>query len=149
MLVVYPVAVALLIGFAFSRGADKPTVAVFNQVPPDEQIQIGNQRLGSVLGPGELSGRVKTVEVSLARRGQAEGPRRRCARARWSSRPTRVQQGRSRTLEQSQVELIVNEEDPVKGRLVDDTISSVVAGAEPAPLARADQAEPAIPRSCC
>ena len=64
VLVVYPVAVALLIGFAFSRGSDKPTVAVLNQVPPDEQVQIGNQRLGSVLGSGELSSRVDTIKVS-------------------------------------------------------------------------------------
>lgn len=74
VLVVYPVAVALLIGFAFSRGADKPTVAVFNQVPPDEQIQIGNQRLGSVLGPGEPLRAGQDGRGLLARRGQAEGP---------------------------------------------------------------------------
>ena len=30
VLIVYPVAIALLIGFAFSRGSDKPTVAVFH-----------------------------------------------------------------------------------------------------------------------
>jgi ABC-type multidrug transport system permease subunit len=125
VLIVYPVVVALLIGFAFSRGSDKPTVAVFNQVPPGEEIQIGNQRLGSVLGPHELSGRVKTVKVSSraeAKRKVRDGD---ALAALIIPRDT-VQKAESQ-LEQSQVELLVNQEDPVKGQLVDDAISSIVA----------------------
>ncbi len=125
VLVVYPVAVALLIGFAFSRGSDKPTVAVFNQVPRDEQVQIGNQQLGSVLGPHELAGRVKTINVSS--RGEAERKvRDGDALAALIIPPDAVRKAQSQ-VDQTQVELFVNEEDPVKGRLVDDTISSVVA----------------------
>jgi ABC-type multidrug transport system permease subunit len=125
VLVVYPVVVALLIGFAFSRGSDKPTVAVFNQVPPGEQVRIGNQRLGSVLGPAELSGRVDIIEVSSrdeARRKVRDGD----ALAALIVPRDAVRKAESQ-LEQSQIELLVNQEDPVKGRLVDDTISSVVA----------------------
>jgi ABC-type multidrug transport system permease subunit len=40
--------------------------------------------------------------------------------------PDTVQKAESQT-EQSQIELLVNQEDPVKGRLVDDAIASVVA----------------------
>jgi ABC-type multidrug transport system permease subunit len=125
VLVVYPVAVALLIGFAFSRGSDKPTVAVLNQVPPDEQVQIGNQRLGSVFGPGELSSRVETIKVSSraeATRKVRDGD----ALAALIIPPDTARKAASQ-LEQSQIELLVNQEDPVKGQLVDDTISSVVA----------------------
>ncbi len=125
VLVVYPVAVALLIGFAFSRGSDKPTVAVFNQVPPDEQIQIGDQRLGRVLGPEELSGRVNTIDVSSrdeAKRKVRDGD----ALAALIIPRDAVTKAQS-LVDQSQVELLVNEEDPVKGQLVDDTISSVLA----------------------
>jgi ABC-type multidrug transport system permease subunit len=125
VLVVYPVAIALLVGFAFSRGSDKPTVAVFNQVPTDEQVQIGNQRLGAVLGPAELSSRVDTVNVSSreeAKRKVRDGD---ALAALIIPRDT-VRKAESQ-LEQSRVELLVNEEDPVKGQLVDDTISSVVA----------------------
>jgi ABC-type multidrug transport system permease subunit len=125
VLVVYPVAVALLIGFAFSRGADKPTVAVFNQVPPGEEIEIGNQRLGAVLGPRELSGRVETVKVSS--RDEAERKVRDGDALAALIIPRDTVSKAESQLEQSQVELLVNQEDPVKGQLVDDAISSVVA----------------------
>jgi ABC-2 type transport system permease protein len=125
VLVVYPVAVALLIGFAFSRGSDKPTVAILNQVPADEQVQIGNQRLGSVLGPSELSSRVDTIKVS-SRDEAARKVRDGDALAALIIPRDTVRKATSQ-VEQSQVELLVNQEDPVKGQLVDDTISSVVA----------------------
>jgi ABC-type multidrug transport system permease subunit len=134
VLVVYPVAVALLIGFAFSRGSDKPTVAVLNQVPSDEQVQIGNQRLGSVLGPGELSSRVDTIKVSS--RAEATRKVRDGDALAALIIPADTARKAASQLEQSQVELLVNQEDPVKGQLVDDTISSVVA-AENRRLSRA------------
>jgi ABC-2 type transport system permease protein len=134
VLVVYPVAVALLIGFAFSRGADRPTVAILNQVPADEQVQIGNQRLGSVLGSGELSSRVKTINVS-SRDEAARKVRDGDALAALII-PRDTARKAASQLEQSQVELLVNQEDPVKGQLVDDAISSLVA-AENRRLSRA------------
>src|SRR5262249_54134693 len=45
VLIVYPVAVALLIGFALSRGSDRPTVAVFDQVPAGERLEVGGANL--------------------------------------------------------------------------------------------------------
>jgi ABC-2 type transport system permease protein len=125
VLVVYPVAVALLIGFAFSRGSDKPTVAVLNQVPADEQVVIGGERLGTLLGDRELGRRVKVIKVSSrkeAERKVRDGD----ALAALIIPEDAVRKAQSQ-LDQSQVELLVNEEDPVKGRLVDDTISGVVA----------------------
>jgi ABC-type multidrug transport system permease subunit len=125
VLVVYPVAVALLIGFAFSRGSDKPTIALFDQVPPDEQLEIGNQRLGALLGKDELARRVETIDVSSrdeAERKVRDGD----ALAALIIPADTVRKAQSQ-LDQSQIELLVNEEDPVKGQLVDDTISSVVA----------------------
>jgi ABC-type multidrug transport system permease subunit len=125
VLVVYPVLVALLIGFALSRGSEKPTIAVLNQVPKDERLQIGNQDLGSLLSRGELSKRVRTVNVSSreeARRKVRDGD----VLAALIIPADAVRKATSE-VDQSQVELLVNEEDPVKGRLVDDSISSVVA----------------------
>jgi ABC-2 type transport system permease protein len=134
VLVAYPIVVALLIGFAFSRGADKPTVAVLNEVPPDEQIQIGNQNLGSVLGSRELSSRVKVLKVSS--RGEAERKVRDGDALAALIIPRDAVTKAESQLGQSQVELLVNEEDPVKGRFVDDTIASAVA-AENRRLSRA------------
>jgi ABC-2 type transport system permease protein len=125
VLVVYPVAVALLIGFALSRGSDKPTVAVLDEVPPGEQLEIGSEQLGSVIGPDELSRRVKTVKVSS--RAEAERKVRDGDALAAVIIPRDTVRKAQSQLEQSQVELLVNEEDPVKGQLVDDTITAVVA----------------------
>jgi ABC-2 type transport system permease protein len=45
LLVFYPVAIALLIGFALSRAPSKPKVAVVDLSPPGQEIEIGNQHL--------------------------------------------------------------------------------------------------------
>jgi ABC-2 type transport system permease protein len=46
LLIVYPIVIALMIGFALSSPPGKPKVAFLNEVPPDKQhIQFGTQRL--------------------------------------------------------------------------------------------------------
>ncbi len=125
VLIVYPVVVALLIGFALSRGSEKPTIAVLNQVPADQRLQIGDQDLGSLLSHDQLSRRVHTVAVSSraeAKRKVRDGD----ALAALIVPADAVTKATSE-VDQSEIELFVNEEDPVKGRLVDDSISSVVA----------------------
>jgi ABC-type multidrug transport system permease subunit len=125
VLIVYPVAVALLIGFALSRGSDKPTVAVFDQVPSDERLEVGGADLGPVLGPSQLARHVKRIDVHS--RAEAEHKvRDGDALAAVIIPPDTVRKAESQ-LSQSQIELLVNQEDPVKGRLVDDAIASVVA----------------------
>ena len=41
LLVLYPVLIALLVGFAISRDPDKPRVAFLNEVPPDTRVLVG------------------------------------------------------------------------------------------------------------
>ena len=41
LLVIYPVAIALLIGLALSRGPTKPRVAVVNETTPGATVQVG------------------------------------------------------------------------------------------------------------
>jgi ABC-2 type transport system permease protein len=46
LLIVYPVAIALLIGFALSSSPDKPRVAFLNEVPPDKgNVPVGSQHI--------------------------------------------------------------------------------------------------------
>lgn len=46
LLVLYPVAIALLIGLALSRGPDKPTVAFVNEIPPGQAVaNLGGRRV--------------------------------------------------------------------------------------------------------
>ncbi len=45
LLVIYPVAIALLIGFAISRSPGKPKVAIANLSPPGKAIELGKRKL--------------------------------------------------------------------------------------------------------
>jgi ABC-2 type transport system permease protein len=46
LLIVYPVAIALLIGFAISRSPSRPRVAIVDETPPGQVITLGGQRIG-------------------------------------------------------------------------------------------------------
>ena len=54
LLVAYPVLIAVLVGFAISRGPEKPRVAFLNEVPADTRINVGEasscRRSGSATG---------------------------------------------------------------------------------------------------
>jgi ABC-2 type transport system permease protein len=45
VLVVYPVAIALLIGLAISRSPGKPRVAIVDETAPGQTVQVGSQRV--------------------------------------------------------------------------------------------------------
>ena len=64
LLVVYPLAVALLVGAALSSGPSKPKVAFANLVPPgDAQINLGGQRLDATTYAEELFKNVDPIRV--------------------------------------------------------------------------------------
>ena len=45
MLVLYPIVIAVLIGFALSRGPDKPEVAFYNELPASAgTLELGGRR---------------------------------------------------------------------------------------------------------
>ena len=65
LLIIYPIAIATLMGFALSSGPDKPRVAFLNQVPANrETIQLGDQKLNIRAYTGELLKAIETVPVS-------------------------------------------------------------------------------------
>jgi hypothetical protein len=45
VLVIYPVAIALLIGLAISRSPGKPKVAIVDETPPGQTVQVGSKRV--------------------------------------------------------------------------------------------------------
>ena len=63
LLVVYPVAIALLIGFAISASPSKPKVAVVDETPPGETITLGGRRVGLDEYTNELFDHVQVVRV--------------------------------------------------------------------------------------
>jgi ABC-2 family transporter protein len=64
LLVVYPVAVALLIGFAISRSPSKPRVAIVDETPPGETFTLGDTRVGLAEYTDRLFSQVQVVRVS-------------------------------------------------------------------------------------
>ena len=134
LLVLYPVVIAILIGFALSDEGGKPRVAFLNQVDPEDaafQIGGGEEELDRGIARDELCKRVECVDVET--REEAE---------------QKVEDGdvlgalivpadileklRSLTSldpEQPTVEVLVNEDDPVKAQLVDDRIQALITEA--------------------
>jgi hypothetical protein len=133
LLIAYPVVLGVLIGFALSGDGSKPRVAFLNLVPDTEQFQIGGEDEGIDRGIArdELCSRVECVDVES--RAEAE---------------QKVEDGdviaalilpedlldeleslASLNPRQPTVEVLVNEDDPVKASLVDDRISALVTEA--------------------
>ena len=132
LLVVYPVAIAILIGFALSRGPAKPRVAFLNQVPAGEEFSFGGEtEFGQVDAREELCARIECIDVDSedeARQKVEDGD----ALAALIIPPDLIDKLRSLTTlnpEQPSVEVLVNDEDPLKAELVGDRIDSLVTEA--------------------
>jgi len=140
LLVIYPVAIAVLIGFALSRGPEKPRVAFVNQIPAGQELSLGTGGLDEAEARDQLCSRVECVDVSSeqeARDKVASGD----VLGALILPPDLIERLQSLTgLNPSQpvVKVLVNEEDPVKAGLVDDRIDSLVAEAN---LRVSDQVE--------
>ncbi len=63
LLVIYPVAIALLIGFAISRSPTRPRVAIVDETAPGETIKVGSQRVEVGEYARQLFSQVQAVEV--------------------------------------------------------------------------------------
>ncbi len=63
LLIVYPVAIALLIGLAISRSPSRPRVAIVDEAPPGETVKVGTQRVAVGAYARALFDQVQAVEV--------------------------------------------------------------------------------------
>jgi ABC-2 type transport system permease protein len=131
LLIIYPVAIALLIGFALSRGPQKPHVAFANLVPRSEStIDLGGQKIDTSRYTSELFKSVRPIQVKTRKAALAKV---RSGEARAALIiPADVTQRLASGLQSAEVEVIYNNEDPVKGRFVDQTISARLAEANSA-----------------
>src|SRR5258705_6556772 len=129
LLVAYPILIALLVGFAISRSPEKPRVALLNEIPSDARVSVGARELPKIGVNDRICARVECVKV--ADRAEAEDavssgdalaalilPANLVSRINSLSTPI------PRT---PKVEVIVSEEDPVKARLVNDRIDSLLS----------------------
>jgi hypothetical protein len=135
LLVGYPIALGLLIGFALSGDDSEPRVAFLNQVPAEESLGLGPAEGGGEFGSDEarqeLCARVECVDVESRAEAEekvADGE----VLGALILPPDLVDRLRSLTgldPQQPTVEVLVNEDDPVKAELVDDRIQALVTEA--------------------
>ncbi len=134
LLIVYPVAIALLIGFALSSGPDKPSLAFLSKIPPSQQvIKLGDQTIDIKTYTDELFGSVERIDVE--NRDQVlEKVRTGKALAGLIIPPNFVTQLSQGGLEQASIEVIYNG-DALKQSFVRSTVNAKLAEADAA-LAR-------------
>lgn len=72
ILIVYPVAIALLIGLAISRGPGKPKVAIVDLTPAGQSIEIGGETLSVRQYTNELFSQVDAVKAASRAAAAAE-----------------------------------------------------------------------------
>jgi ABC-2 type transport system permease protein len=131
LLVLYPVAIAVLIGFALSRGPEKPRVAFLNEVPSDTPLVVGGTEFDITGAKSELCSRLDCIPVSTEAqaRDMVESGDALAALILPPDLITRLESLGGLNPTQPTVRVLVNEEDPVKAGLVDDRISSLVTQA--------------------
>ncbi len=126
LLVLYPVAIALLIGFAISRSPSEPRIAIVNETPPGATITLGGRRIDLSEYTNDLFSQTHVVQV----------PTRAAAAAKVSSGdvlaaiviPPDIVSKISSGVSQAQVEVIYNG-DALQQSFVRSTIDSTLAQA--------------------
>jgi ABC-type transport system involved in cytochrome c biogenesis permease component len=131
LLIGYPVLIALLIGFAISRDPGKPRVAFLNEIPPGSRVAAGRTKLPAVGVDKRICKRVECVDV--ASRAEAEEKVRSgdvlAALILPADLIDRLNSLSTPSPETPEVDVIVNQEDPVKARIVDDRITALLGQA--------------------
>ncbi|HEY3830080.1 MAG TPA: ABC transporter permease [Solirubrobacteraceae bacterium] len=126
VLIVYPIAVALLIGLAISRAPSKPKVAVLNLSPPGASVELGGRRLDVGHYYSGLFNQVQAVPVSTRAQALAEVKSGRVLAA--IVIPANIATRLSSVTSQGQIEVIYNGE-ALEQSFVHSTIEAALAQA--------------------
>ena len=131
LLVIYPIAIAVLIGFALSRGPDKPKVAFYNAVPlgrgsvtlGGETIDLSKQAesLFNAIDPVLVKSRKAAIQK--VRDGDVLGA---------VVIPENAASNLQSALKPATIEVYYNAEDPAKKQYVENTIKAQVQSANSA-----------------
>jgi ABC-type Na+ efflux pump permease subunit len=134
LLIVYPVAIALLIGFALSSGPKKPSLAFLSKIPPSQQqIKLGDRTIDIKTYTDKLFGSVDRIDVEN-REQAVEQVRSGKALAGLIIPPNFVTQLSNGGFDSASIEVIYNG-DALKQSFVRSTVNSKLAEADAA-LAR-------------
>jgi ABC-type transport system involved in cytochrome c biogenesis permease component len=125
LLVIYPVVIAVLIGFALSRGPDKPKVAFYNGLSVSaSKIELGGRQIDLTDEEGELFKDVEVVPVD-SREAVIDKVRDGDALA-GVVVPRDIASNLQSGLESGRLEVFYNGEDPAKQAYVENTIEAQV-----------------------
>jgi len=131
LLVAYPILIAILVGFAISGGPQKPRVAFLNEVPPGTRVSLAGQRLPAAGVSDRICSRVECVHVKS--RDEAAAQVRSgdvlAALILPADLVDKINSLATLTPGIPKVEVLVNEDDPVKAQLVNERISTLLAQA--------------------
>lgn len=130
LLVIYPVVIAVLIGFALSRGPDKPEVAFYNGLSEGTTVELGGQKIDLTEQGSRLFEEIDPVRtesrdeaIQKVRDGEVLGA---------LIIPDDLASNLQSTLEPGTVEVFYNAEDPAKKEFVENTIEAQVQQANAA-----------------
>jgi ABC-2 type transport system permease protein len=126
LLVVYPVAIALLIGFAISRSPARPHVAIVDETPAGATVKVGGQRVEVSQYARKLFDQVRSVRV--ATRSQAIAKVRAGEVIAAVVIPANIAARLSSVTEQAQLEVLYNG-NALEQSLVQSSLSSAIAQA--------------------
>ena len=131
LLVSYPVLIAILVGFAISRGPEKPRVAFLNEVPAGTRVSVGGQQLPAAGVSGRICARVECVHVKDRAEAvdQVQSGNALAALILPANLVNKINSLSTLTPGTPRVEVLVNEEDPVKAQLVSERITTLLAQA--------------------
>jgi ABC-type transport system involved in cytochrome c biogenesis permease component len=130
LLVLYPVVIAVLIGFALSRGPDKPEVAFYNGLSEGATVELGGEKIDLTKQGSRLFDEIDPVRVDSreeaiqkVREGDVLGA---------LIIPDDLASNLQSTLKPGTVEVFYNAEDPAKKQFVENTIEAQVQQANAA-----------------
>jgi len=131
LLVAYPILIAVLVGFAISRGPEDPRVAFLNEVPPNTRIDVGGSELPKANVKERICKRVECIFVSDRAEAEekVESGDVLAALILPADLVNKINSLSTLTPGVPKVEVLVNEENAVKAELVDDRITSLLAQA--------------------
>jgi ABC-2 type transport system permease protein len=131
LLVAYPVLIAVLVGFAISPESGKPRVAFLNQIPAGSRVTVGGAQLPAVGVDDRICRRVQCVRVHSRDEAvkEVESGDALAALILPSDLVDQINSLSTPTPGVPKVEVLVNEENPLKAQAVDDRITSLLAQA--------------------
>ncbi|HEU5061784.1 MAG TPA: ABC transporter permease [Solirubrobacterales bacterium] len=131
LLVAYPILIAVLVGFAISRGPEDPRVAFLNEVTPETRINVGGQELPKANVREQVCERVECVFVADREeaREKVESGDVLAALILPADLVNKINSLSTLAPGVPEVEILVNEENAVKAELVDDRITTLLAEA--------------------